>query len=248
MTGLRILHLYSRELGINGDAGNVATLVRRLEWRGLSAEVLLRGMGERMPKDVDLIHIGTGQAAAQRAVHPDLMTIAGRLRDLAAEGVPMVAITAGWQLFGRELELADGTVLEGAGILPSRSRLVNDRVIGELTGKGPDGGLVAGFENHGAVTTLLDGAEPVITVTKGFGNACRDEVVGPRIEGVRDGVNLGTSIHGPFLPMNPSFADDLLAAALRRRGEVLPPAEERITAVDELARKAREAIVGRVGR
>lgn len=248
MTAVRILHLYPRELGINGDAGNVATLVRRLEWRGLAAEVLPRGMGERMPNEVDLVHIGTGQAAAQRAVHPDLLTIAGRLRDLATDGVPMVAITAGWQLFGRELELADGTVLEGVGILPSRARLVNDRVIGELTGKGPDGALVAGFENHGAVTTLLDGAAPVMTVTKGFGNACRDEVAGPRIEGVRDGVNVGTSIHGPFLPMNPSFADGLLAAALARKGRELPPAEARIAAVDELARKAREAIVGRVGR
>lgn len=248
MTAVRILHLYPRELGINGDAGNVATLVRRLEWRGLAAEVLPRGMGERMPNEVDLVHIGTGQAAAQRAVHPDLMTIAGELRDLAADGVPMVAITAGWQLFGRELDLADGTVIEGVGILPSRARLVNDRVIGELTGRGPDGALVAGFENHGAVTTLLDGAAPVMTVTKGFGNACRDEVAGPRIEGVRDGVNVGTSIHGPFLPMNPSFADDLLAAALARKGRELPPAEARIAAVDELAQKAREAIVGRVGR
>jgi CobQ-like glutamine amidotransferase family enzyme len=61
-------------------------------------------------------------------------------------------------------------------------------------------------------------------------------------------VNVGTSIHGPFLPMNPSFADGLLAAALARKGRELPPAEARIAAVDELARKAREAIVGRVGR
>lgn len=248
MSELHILHLYPRELGINGDSGNVATLVRRLEWRGIDAVVTLRGMGEPMPKRVDLVHIGTGQAAAQRAVHPDLMTITDRLRDLAADGVPMVAITAGWQLFGRELELADGTVLEGAGILPSRARLVKDRVIGELTGRSEGGRLVAGFENHGAVTTLLDGVKPVMTVMKGYGNACRDEVVGPRTEGVRDGVNIGTNIHGPFLPMNPSFADELLTAALSRKGIDLPPPDQRITDVDELARKARESIVGRVGR
>ncbi|MEO6943075.1 MAG: cobyric acid synthase, partial [Terrimesophilobacter sp.] len=82
---------------------------------------------------------------------------------------------------------------------------------------------------------------------KGFGNACRDVVRGARVEGVRDGANMGTSIHGPFLPMNPSFADELLAAALRRKGSDLPPADDRIAAVDELARKAREAIVVRVG-
>lgn len=248
MSALRILHLYPRELGINGDAGNVAALVRRLEWRGISAEVLIRGMGEPMPTNVDLVHIGTGQAAAQRTVHSDLMTIANALRDLAADGVPMVAITAGWQLFGRELELADGTVLKGVGILPSRARLVNNRVIGEITGETSDGGLVAGFENHGAVTTLLDDASPVMTVSRGFGNACRDDVTGERREGVRDGANIGTNLHGPFLPMNPGFADELLTTALKRKGVELPPADERILAVDDLARKAREAVVGRVGR
>jgi CobQ-like glutamine amidotransferase family enzyme len=248
MSGLRILHLYPRELGINGDAGNVSTLVRRLEWRGLEPEVVVRGIGEKMPTKVDLVHIGTGQAAAQRIVHPDLMTIASALRDLAAAGIPMLAITAGWQLFGRELELVDGTVLEGVGILPSRARLVNGRVIGEITGSAEDGGLVAGFENHGAVTTILDGASPVMTVTKGYGNACRDEVAGQRLEGVRDGGNVGTNLHGPFLPMNPRFADELLTTALARQGVELPEADERIKAVDELALKAREAIVGRVGR
>lgn len=247
MTALRILHLYPRELGINGDAGNVMALVRRLEWQGLASEVLTRGIGEKMPKNVDLVHIGTGQAAAQRVVHPDLMTIAKQLRDLADDGVPMLAITAGWQLFGSELELTNGTVLEGVGIFPSRARLVAGRVIGEITGTALDTGLVAGFENHGAVTTLLDGARPIMTVTKGFGNACRDDVPGVRIEGVRDGINMGTSIHGPFLPMNPYFADQLLVSALARHGVELPPAGELICAVDDLAKKSREAVVGRVG-
>lgn len=245
---LRILHLYPRELGINGDAGNVATLVRRLEWRGLDAEVLTRGIGDTMPKSIDLVHIGTGQAAAQRTVHPDLMTIAGALRDFSAAGVPIVAITAGWQLLGQSLELADGTVLDGVGIFPSRARLVNDRVIGEITGTASDGGLVAGFENHGAVTTIFGSVRSVMTVSKGFGNACRDSAPGPRVDGVRDGVNIGTNLHGPFLPMNPRFADDLLTAALTLKGVNLPPADSRINAVDELAANARKAIVGRVGR
>jgi len=248
VTALRILHLYPRELGINGDAGNVATLVQRLEWRGIDSEVLTRGIGDSMPKSVDLVHIGTGQAAAQRTVHPDLMTISTALRDFAAANVPIVAITAGWQLLGRELELADGTVLEGVGVFPSRARLVNDRVIGEITGHALDGELVAGFENHGAVTTVPDGALSVMTVSKGFGNSCRDAVTGPRREGIRDGVNIGTNLHGPFLPMNPRFADELLTAALARTGLELPPADSRITAVDVLAKNAREAIVGRVGR
>ena len=244
---LRILHLYPRELGINGDAGNVMTLVQRAEWRGIEAQVLTRGIGGRLPDHVDLVHIGTGQATAQRTVHPDLMTVAERLREWSSDGVPMLAVTAGWQLFGRELELVDGTVLEGVGILPSRARLVADRVIGEITGTGADGELIAGFENHGAVTTLLDGASPFMTVSRGFGNACRSEVSGPRVEGVRDGVNIGTNLHGPFLPMNPACADEFLRSALRRRGEELPEPDDRTAAVDLLAKNAREAVVARLG-
>jgi CobQ-like glutamine amidotransferase family enzyme len=248
VNALRILQLYPRELGINGDAGNAAVLARRLEWRGLHAEVIHRGIGEKMPGDVDLVLIGTGQAAAQRAVHRDLLSVAGRLRGLAADGVPFLGITAGWQLLGRELELSDGTVLEGLGILPSRARLVDDRVIGEITGTAPDGSLVAGFENHGAVTTLLDGASPLVVLSRGFGNSCRDEPSGPRLEGVRDGVSIGTNIHGPFLPMNPRFADELLETALSRRGQTLPAADSKTAAADELASNARDAIVSRIGR
>ena len=40
MTGtLRILHLFPRLLGLNGESGNVDILTLRSEWRGLPVEV-----------------------------------------------------------------------------------------------------------------------------------------------------------------------------------------------------------------
>ena len=249
MTVLRILHLYPHELGINGDVGNVLALVRRAEWRGHTVEVTQRGRGEAMPESCDLVFIGSGQASAQRAVQPDLMTIAPLLRDWAADGVPMLAITAGWQLFGSELELADGTVLEGVGVLPSRARLVKGRANGEFTAVDASGALVAGYENHSAVTTLGDGAEPIATVGHGHGNAGPGSIAtgATRFEGVRDGVRLGTSVHGPFLPMNPSFADQLLADALARHDAELGVGNDELAWADLTAANARAAIVSRVG-
>ena len=35
-----VVHLYPRELGINGDIGNVMALRKRAQWRGLPLEVI----------------------------------------------------------------------------------------------------------------------------------------------------------------------------------------------------------------
>lgn len=244
---LRLLHLYPEELGINGDAGNALCLQRRAEWRGHDLEVLRHGIGDPWPEQVDLVLIGSGPRSAQRAVHDELLHGAARLREWQADGVPLLAIAAGWQLLGRELVLEDGTRLQGAGVLPSTARLAAGRANGEFTGRTPDGLLVAGYENHGAVFALEPGAEPLLAVGHGLGSTGLDPAAVQRFEGVRAGASIGTSLHGPFLPMNPAFADALLAAALLRKGLELGPADARTAEADELARRSREAVLGRVG-
>ncbi|MCU1513488.1 MAG: cobyric acid synthase [Microbacteriaceae bacterium] len=246
MTTLSILHLYPRELGINGDVGNVLALRRRAEWRDIDVQVIDHEIGDQLTDAPDLVFIGSGPLSAQLAVHDDLLRIAPTLRKWAAEGVPMLAITAGWQLFGTQLTLADGTVLDGAGVLPSTARLIDGRTISEMTGTGRNGDLMAGFENHGAIMTL-SGGEPLMTVGYGKGNTGLAAEPGDRVEGLVDGANIGTNLHGPFLPMNPAYADLLLASALARTGASLPAADARVHAVDLSAEKAREAVVGRVG-
>ena len=48
---ITIVHLYPRELGINGDVGNVTALRRRAEWRGMPVEVVDVGPGDALPED-----------------------------------------------------------------------------------------------------------------------------------------------------------------------------------------------------
>jgi len=242
---LRILHLYPRELGINGDVGNVTSLVKRAQWRGLEATILRHEIGDELVSTVDIVHVGSGPLSSQRIVHADLLLIAPALRELAASGVPILAVAGGWQLLGHQLVTADGETLAGAGVFPSRAMLGADRHVGEIVVESADGTL-AGFENHSATTVLDDAAEPLGTVVEGFGNGS----VGPgaRLEGVRFGESIGTHLHGPVLPMNPVLADRMLSAALARRAEELPqPVSRELAGADGFAANARRAIAQRTG-
>ncbi len=242
---LRILHLFPRELGINGDVGNVTALVKRALWRGLEATVHRHDVGDEFVTAVDVIHVGSGPLSSQRIVHADILRIAPALRDLAASGVPILAVAGGWQLLGHHLVTADGETLAGAGVFPSRATLGAERHVGEIVVESPDGTL-AGFENHSATTVLDEGAVALGTVVVGFGNG--PDATGARVEGVRVGESFGTHLHGPVLPMNPLLADRLLTAALSVRGEKLPqPIARDLASADGFAANARRAIAQRTG-
>jgi hypothetical protein len=241
MTRLRILHLYPRELGINGDAGNVTALVARAGWRDIDVEVLGHEVGEDLPDAVDLVHIGSGPLSSQRVVLEDVRSIAPQLREWRDAGVPILAIAGGWQLLGTEIVTAQGERLAGAGVFPSRAQLGSERRVGEMLIRTADG-VLAGFENHSG-RTFLEGAEPLGTVLGGVGNGDSE-----RHEGVQLAAAIGTHLHGPLLPMNPALADRLLSTALVRRGETAPlPSSAEIRTVDGYAGNARRAIAERLG-
>ena len=236
---ITVVHLYPRELGINGDVGNVMALRKRAEWRGLDLEVHDHEIGGGLPASAHLVHIGSGPVSGQELVRDDLLRIAPILRTWADVGVPFLAIAGGWQLLGRELVLLDGTVTEGPGILPTRATLTTDRRVGEVVATSSLG-EIAGFENHGAVTELLDGAAPFALVTHREGR-------GPAAEGVLVDRRIGTNLHGPLLPMNPKWADWLLDAAAELAGVTATPPVPTQAIVDDRAAKSRDAIRGRLG-
>lgn len=246
MMAVRLLHLYPAELGINGDRGNVLALRRRLEWRGIDVEVVEAASGEALPTTVDLVHIGSGPRSARDAVLPDARSRAAALRGWAAEGVPVIAVGAGFQLLAYHIVDLAGRTHEGVGLLPVTVRDARSRAVGEALSQQHDGQRLAGFVNHG-VTVELHDASPLIVLDRGPGNDGSDSG-DDRGEGVRVGSLMGTHLGGPVLPMNPILADELLTLALARRGYELPEPDDRILRVDERARRARAAIAARLGR
>lgn len=236
---ITVVHLYPRELGINGDVGNVMALRKRAQWRGLPLQVHDHEVGGELPASAQLVHIGSGPVSGQEAVRDDLARIAPTLRAWADAGVPFLAIAGGWQLLGEELVGLDGAVTKGAGILPSRATLTAERRVGEVVAT-TSLGEIAGFENHGAVTELLDGASPFARVTHREGR-------GPADEGVIAGHRIGTNLHGPLLPMNPVWADWLLDAAAALSGDTAGEPQPQLAVVDDRAARSRAAVRGRLG-
>jgi len=234
-----VVHLYPRELGINGDVGNVMALRKRAQWRGLPLDVHDHEVGAELPRTAHLVHIGSGPVSGQEAVRDDLARITPTLKAWSDSGVPFLAIAGGWQLLGTELIGLDGVPIGGAGILPSRAVLTSERQVGEVVASTALG-EVAGFENHGAVAELLDGAEPFARIT-------RREHGAASAEGVIIGHRIGTNLHGPFLPMNPTWADWLLDAAAALAGLTSTAPDPALGIVDERAARSRDAVRARLG-
>jgi CobQ-like glutamine amidotransferase family enzyme len=146
--------------------------------------------------------------------------------------VPFLAVAAGWQLLGREVIELDRTVRAGAKVFPSAAIVSAERTVGEVAGES-DLGEVAGFVNYGATTILDRGAASLA-----------------RLRHAEDGLVAGnlvaTNLHGPFLPMNPVWADRLLSAAAGLAGVEPVPDDPRIGVLDDRARRSREAIRARL--
>ena len=208
---LKVVHLYPKEMNIYGDTGNRLVLEKRLAWRGVDVQVELVGVGDDMPEDVDIIIGGGGQDAGQGDVQDDLAQKAVTLRKLAEDGVVMLMICGMYQLFGRSFTTHEKEVIQGIGILPLETRGGKTRMIGNTVYETPFGELV-GYENHSGVTRLDDEGIALGTVTKGDGNNGVDRTEGARMHNV-----FGTYSHGPILPKNPWFADELIRLALMRK-------------------------------
>jgi lipid II isoglutaminyl synthase (glutamine-hydrolysing) len=250
---LRLAHLYPTLMNLYGDRGNIIALRRRCEARGIALEVTDLGLGDPFdPEAYDLVFIGGGQDREQRRIAEDLLGVKGEpIRAAADEGMPMLTVCGGYQLFGRSYQPAAGEELPGLGIFPMRTVHPGEeaaRCIGNVEAAW-EGGMLVGFENHGGRTYLDAGARPLARVAAGYGNNGEDGTEGAVVGNV-----YGTYLHGSLLPKNPAFADHLILLALRRRYEpdvALPPLDDTLEerAHAEAVRVARaDAVPARGGR
>lgn len=211
MKKIKIVHLYPREMNIYGDTGNTLILRRRLEWRGFKPEIELVGVGDRLPKDTDIIIGGGGQDSGQVTIQSDLIKRAGELRAMGDDGVVMMMICGMYQLFGHHFLTIAGEKLTGIGYFDLVTIGGPKRLIGNIRTKS-DLGALAGYENHSGLTRLADGQKALARCKRGQGNNGRD-----RTEGAIKNNVFGSYLHGPILSKNPVLADELLQRAVNRR-------------------------------
>jgi lipid II isoglutaminyl synthase (glutamine-hydrolysing) len=212
---IRVAHLYPDVMNIYGDRGNVIALQYRCRARGIECEVVDVTIGDPFDPDAfDLLLVGGGQDREQRRIADDLVEKGPALKQAVEEGMPVLAVCGGYQLFGHRYVDHEGGVIPGIGVFDMETRHPGpraDRCIGDVIIK-TELGEVVGFENHGGRTYLGSGAKPFGTVVRGFGNNASDGGEGARYRNA-----IGTYLHGSVLPKNPELADELIRLALRHR-------------------------------
>jgi CobQ-like glutamine amidotransferase family enzyme len=252
-----LTHLYAKEMSIYGDMGNIIALTYRLKKYGFTITYQPVNIGDQLPIKTDLYFMGGGQDNEQLVVAEDLQTKAKRLKKDIDQGVPLLSICGGYQLFGKRFVTGDGQEIPGIGVFDVETKApstnVKARCIGNVVIKSeiPDlkGINFLGFENHSGQTTFTDmiKTRPLGKVVYGNGNEYQGNYEGAVYKNA-----IGTYLHGSCLPKNPELADYLIQKALRtktEKGELEPELYLGLrskTVNDETALLTRESMINRL--
>lgn len=251
---LNICHLYPDLMGTYGDKGNIITIQKRCEWRGIDTNVANISVGQSFPafdfstsdgstSGWDFYFFGGGQDKAQTIVGKDLLKKKHTLKKAIDDGAVLLSICGGYQLLQKYFKTKTGEIIKGIGLFDAYTIGSDDRMIQNLLIKinsqleqeikniyqTTDHRLQAtnliGFENHSGKTYLGKDSEPLGFVVKGSGNNGEDKTEGAVYKNA-----FGCYLHGSLLPKNPHFADYLIAKALERRyGKIkLKPLDDEI--------------------
>ena len=233
MKKLKLAHLYPKLLNIYGDIGNIITLKKRCEWRGIELEVDEINIGDTIGGH-DIYFIGGGQDREQIEVSKELQKHKSFLQSERDRMAVFLGICGGYQLMGHYYQPHKGDKLLGISLLDAYTVAGNKRFIGNVTIKTglvePD--TLVGFENHSGLTYLEGETEPIGKVIIGNGNNDQDNTEGARYKNI-----FGTYMHGSFLPKNPQFADYLLELALGSKPEPLEDTIENLAHASLVGKK-----------
>lgn len=217
---IHITQLYINEMNTYGDRGNLHALVERIKRSGYEPVVHYYHLGGELPQQVDIVLGGGGQDAAQAEIQKDIQRIKPRLHDLTKASVPMLLICGTYQLFAKRFVTITGEEVKGIGIFDAETIGGEKRLIGNAAVETTDFGVLYGFENHSGRTYLAPGQTELGRVTRGNGNNGEDHTEGARTENT-----IGSYLHGPILPGNPTLCDWLIkTAAVNAHGEFSPEA------------------------
>ena len=171
---LNICHLYPDILNLYGDRGNIITMKRRLESRGISVNVDECSIGQPLDVDkYDIFFIGGGQDFEQEVLLRDLAS--GKGKDICTaveEEKVFLAICGGYQMLGQYYKTWDGVQLDFIGAINVHTIGAKERMIGNYmyrTTPESSGSIVVGFENHSGKTYLGEDVAPLGMMIKGYG-------------------------------------------------------------------------------
>lgn len=209
---LTIGYLYPDLFNLYGDRGNVQCLKKRLQWRGIEAEILEFKSGDRIDFGrLDILVWGGGSDRGQRLAAGQLGRIRQDFRAYVEDGGVVLAVCAAYQLLGKYYRI-EGKTIRGLGILDIYTEWNPERLVGDIVVQSTlFRSSIVGFENHAGRTYIGD-YTPLGRVLHGRGNTGTDGCEGLVYRNV-----VATYLHGPLLPKNPEVGDYLLERALSRK-------------------------------
>ncbi len=240
---LTIGWLYPSLMNIYGDRGNLITINKRCEWRGIETEIkyLDAGFDKSELDKCEIILMGGAQDRQQKIVAEDLKKKKDVLNTKINTGTPGLYVCGAYQFLGNYYKEADGAIIKGLGILDLYTQNPggnSPRLIGNVAAStNLSSKTIIGFENHGGRTYLGKNVSPFAKIIKGFGNNGEDQN-----EGIVYKNSIGTYLHGPLLPKNPSLADFLIKRAM----EIKYPNEVLVNLDDSLEMMANDSIAKRL--
>jgi len=116
---LTIGWFYPELMSTYGDRGNIICLQKRCEWRGIEVEVKNLDLGFKIYdlRNCDLLFMGGAQDQQQQIVAQDLLKKRAVLKEMIENDIVGLYICGAYQFLGKYYKEADGTVIDGLGIL-----------------------------------------------------------------------------------------------------------------------------------
>jgi lipid II isoglutaminyl synthase (glutamine-hydrolysing) len=210
---LTLYHFFDELLNLYGDRGNVMALKKRCEMRGIELEVVnIKSVEGLKLSEGDIYFIGGGADSSQALCTEQLLKVKKEFKDAIEDGVSALTICGGYQFLGQRYVTASGEDLETLGLLDFYTEASKEepRLIGNILLDSSKFGKLVGYENHGGRT--YHEYEGLGEVVRGFGNNGVDKKEGLVYKNL-----IGTYLHGPILPKNPTVADFLISNAMERK-------------------------------
>ncbi len=234
MNKLTILHVLPKTLKLNGEAGNVAVLKTRASSSGVLVHVEVCELNDPLPSSrPDIIFIGSGTISATVAAAEFIRTNKDLILRWVSEGSAVVAVGSGFDLIAKTFTLESGVSVPTLELTDTSHWETNRHLVGEVV---LDNGQ-AGFINSDRRITRENNGSTFGVVSA----SVEKELVGYQ-DGYRAANVWASNVQGPWLPMNPEIADEILASQLSQ----YQPSREMLE-ISDLAKKARAAISARVG-
>lgn len=93
---IKLMQLFPDHLNLNGDAGNLLVLQKRIEWSGLTSVSSVIFPGQTPHERPDILLIGHGSTAAWRQIYGELARLAPTIENWLKQGTQVIAVSSGF--------------------------------------------------------------------------------------------------------------------------------------------------------